>query len=101
MVDHSATGEAARDYAEPYKAHYSRRDLPSAIHLYRKSMASHASSPEAGYSLAQIQNIVNSIVPARDLLDAQAELALTCLEQANSANVVPALITPSSMESAP
>ena len=101
MVDLSATGEAARDYAMAYDAHYSRRDLASAIHLYRKLMASHASSPEAGYSVSQIQNIAKSIVPARDLLDAQAELALACLQQATSENVAPTIITPSSTESAP
>ena len=100
MVDLSAIGEAARDYAMAYDAHYSRRDLASAIHLYRKLMASHASSPEAGYSVVQIQNIVRSVVPARDLLDAQAELALDCLEEAPSGDVA-APFTPSSAESAP
>lgn len=100
MVDLSAPAEAARGYAEAYDAHYSRRDLTSAIHLYRKLMASHASSPEAGYSVVQIQNIVRSVVPARDLLDAQAELALACLEEATSGDV-PASSTPSSAESTP
>ncbi|MDB4678617.1 hypothetical protein OAE84_00830 [bacterium] len=100
MVDLNATGEAARDYAEAYAAHYSRRDLESAIHLYRKLMASHASSPEAGYSVVQIQNIAKSIVPARDLLDAQAELALACLQEAPSGDVA-APFTPSSAEAAP
>ena len=99
MVDLSATGEATRDQAMAYDAHYSRRDLACAIHLYQKLMASHASSPEAGYSVVQIQNIVRSVVPARDLLDAQAELALTCLEEATSGDVA-APFTPSSAESA-
>jgi hypothetical protein len=36
MVDHSATGEAARDYAEAYTAHSSRSDLAGAPHLYRR-----------------------------------------------------------------
>jgi len=101
MVDHSATGEAARDYAEAYTAHYSRSDLTDALHLYQKKLiASHASSPEAGYSVAQIQNIVKSVVPARDLVDAQAVLALACLQEATYGNVAPTLITPSSTESA-
>ena len=102
VVDPSArTGEASRDYEEAYTAHYSRHDLTGALHLYQKLIASHASSPEAGYSVAQIQNIVKSVVPARDLLDAQAELALACLDQASSANVAPTLMTPSSTESTP
>jgi hypothetical protein len=45
-------------------------------------MASHASAQEAGYSRAQIQNIVNTLVPAQELLDAQLELALARLERA-------------------
>ena len=100
MVDHSATGEAARDYAEAYTAHYSRSDLTDALHLYQKLMGSHPSSPEAGYSIAQIENIVKSVVPARDLVDAQAVLALACLQEATYGNVAPTLITPSSTESA-
>ena len=41
MVDLSARGEAAREYAEAYEAHHSRRDLASAIHVYRKLRVNH------------------------------------------------------------
>jgi hypothetical protein len=42
-------------------------------------MAGHPNTKEAEYSLTQIQNIVKSVVPNERLLDAQVELALTCL----------------------
>ncbi len=40
-------------------------------------MASHPDDPEAGYSRMQIQNIVNTVVPKQELLDAQIELAVS------------------------
>jgi hypothetical protein len=82
MSDTSARTEAARAYAEAYAAHYSERDLAKALQLYKDLIASHASAQEAGYSRAQIQNIVNTLVPAQELLDAQLELALARLERA-------------------
>ncbi len=82
MNDDGSTPEAARAYAAAYAAHYSERDLTLALQLYKNLIASHASAREAGYSRTQIQNIVNTLVPAEELLDAQLELALARLEQA-------------------
>ena len=82
MSDTGARKEAARAYAVAYAAHYSERDLAKALQLYMDLIASHASAQEAGYSRAQIQNIVNTLVPAQELLDAQLELALAHVEQA-------------------
>jgi hypothetical protein len=82
MSDTSARTEAARAYAVAYAAHYSERDPAKALQLYKDLIASHASAQEAGYSRAQIQNIVNTLVPAQELLDAQLELALARLERA-------------------
>lgn len=82
MSDTSARTEAARAYAVAYAAHYSERDLAKALQLYKDLIASHAIAREAGYSRAQIQNIVNTLVPAQELLDAQLELALAHLERA-------------------
>ena len=82
MSDTSAHTEAARAYAVAYAAHYSERDLAKALQLYTDLIASHASAQEAGYSRAQIQNIVRTLVPAQELLDAQLELALARLERA-------------------
>ena len=66
--------EASRQYAAAYAAHYSARDLPWALRLYQGVVASHSSTVEADYARAQIQNIVNAVVPKQDLLDAQMNL---------------------------
>ena len=91
MGDDGATEEAARDYAVAYAAHYSQRDLVRALHLYKKLIASHASARQAGYSRSQIRNIVKVVVPEQELLDAEVELALGCLEQliAPDAGLIP------------
>jgi hypothetical protein len=77
MGDTRARTEAARTYALAYAAHDSERDLARALQPSRDPIASHASAA-AGYSRAQIQNIVNTRVPAQELLDA----ALARLEPA-------------------
>ena len=82
MNDDDSTTQAARSYAAAYAAHYSERDMATALKLYRDLIASHASALEAGYSRTQIQNIVKALVPAQELLDAQIELALAHIERA-------------------
>ena len=72
--------EAGRQYAAAYAAHYKGCDLPAALQLYTKVMASHPGAQEADYSRMQIQNIVNTVVPKQELQDAQVELALAHLE---------------------
>jgi hypothetical protein len=67
--------ESSRQYAAAYAAHYTERDLPLALQLYEKLMASHPSAQEAGYARMQVQNIVNAVVPKPDLLEAQIQLA--------------------------
>lgn len=73
--------ETSRRYATAYAAHYSRRDLPCALRLYQGLVASHPSAVEADYSRMQIQNIVNSVVPKSELLDAQMQLLLACFRR--------------------
>jgi hypothetical protein len=68
--------EARREYAAAYAAHYSARDLPAALQMYRALMASHPNAREAEYSRMQIDNIVQVVVPRQDLLDAETMLAL-------------------------
>jgi hypothetical protein len=72
--------EAGREYAAAYAAHYTGRDLPVALQLYMRVMASHPGAQEAGYSRTQVQNIVNAVVPKQELLNAQIELARAHLE---------------------
>ena len=72
--------EAGRQYAAAYAAHYTGHDLLKALQLYSKVMAAHPGGQEAGYSCAQVHNIVNTVVPKQELLDAEMELALAHLE---------------------
>jgi hypothetical protein len=72
--------EAGRQYAAAYAAHYTGRDLPVALQLYMKVMASHPDTREAGYSRQQVQNIITTVVPKKELLDAQIKLALAHFE---------------------
>lgn len=76
--------EADREYATAYAAHYTEQDLPSALRLYRQVMEAYPSDPVADYSRAQIQNIVHSVVPQTELLDAQIDLAALHLQNASS-----------------
>jgi len=82
MNDDGSTTQAMRSYAAAYAAHYSERDLATALQLYRDLIDSHANALEAGYARTQIQNIVRALIPAEDLLDAQVELALAHIERA-------------------
>ena len=72
--------EAGREYAAAYAAHYTGRDLPAALQLYMSVIASHPDTQEAGYSRAQVHNIVNSVVPKQELLDAEIGLVRAHLE---------------------
>ena len=80
MRNQTELTEANGQYAAAYAAHYTEHDLPSALRLYKRVMASHPSDPEAEYSRVQSQNIVNAVVPKQELLDAQMELALNHFE---------------------
>jgi hypothetical protein len=79
MKNDTALTEAGKQYAEAYAAHYTTKDLHEALELYKGVMAAHPNTKESEYSRTQIQNIVQSVVPKQKLLDAQVELALTCL----------------------
>jgi hypothetical protein len=71
---------AARQYAEAYAAHYTDRDLLGALRSYVQVIALHPGTPEAGYARTQILGIVNQVVPAGELLDAQADLVVRHLQ---------------------
>jgi hypothetical protein len=79
MRNETALTEAGKQYAEAHAAHYTTKDLLEALELYKGVMAAHPNTKEAEYSQTQIENIVKSVVPKQRLLDAQVELALTCL----------------------
>jgi hypothetical protein len=71
---------ASQQYAAAYSAHYTGRDLLLALQLYKKLIASHPGTQEAGYARMQVQNIVNAVVPKQELLDAQIALVFAHFE---------------------
>lgn len=75
MRNQAETTEAGREYAAAYAVHYTERDLPGALRLYVNVIASHPDEEEADFSRAQVQNIVNTVVPKQELFDAQVNLA--------------------------
>lgn len=74
MRNETEPTEASRQYATAYAAHSTERDLPVALQLYTKLMASQPSAQEAHYARMQVHNIVSAVVPKQELLDAHIEL---------------------------
>jgi len=75
MLNDSSPADAARLYAAAHALHYSEHDLLAALRAYERIIALHPGTPEAGYARTQIRNIVQSVVPAEELLAAQVDLA--------------------------
>jgi hypothetical protein len=80
---HPIGTESARSYARAYAMHYSQHDFLAALTAYADVVEHHPTSPEAGYSRAQMHNIVRSVIPASTLLASQVQLARTQLERTN------------------
>jgi len=73
--------ESSRQYSAAYAAHYTERNLPLAFQLYTELMASYPSTQEANYARMQVQNLINTVVPKQQLLDAQIECLLANFEK--------------------
>jgi len=84
MTNDTQATEASRQYLAAYAAHYATKQLPEALELYKRIISDHPESPEAGYARAQVQNIVQSVVPKQALFDAELELALAHAGQMSS-----------------
>ncbi len=80
MANGTGTMKVGRQYEEAHAAHYKTKDLHEALGLYKDVIAAHPDTREAEYSRSQLMNIVSSVVPRQELLDAQVALALTHLE---------------------
>ena len=72
---------AGQDYTKAYGMHYKTKDLQKAFKLYRGIIADYPETEEAGYSLSQVQNIVNVVVPKQEVMDALVALTLVHFEQ--------------------
>lgn len=76
MNDPTPTSEAARRYSEAHHSQYAKRDLTGAVRAYERLVSHHPDTLEAGYARFQIQNLVQQVVPAGVLLEAQVSLLL-------------------------
>jgi hypothetical protein len=76
MEPNTDYGKAREQYDAAHAMHYQEGDLPHAIKLYQDVMGSYPESREASYSRSQILNIVSSVVPERELFEAQVEMVL-------------------------
>ena len=72
--------EQARQYAAAYALHYSDKNLAQALRVYGLVIADHPRTAEAGYALAQAQNIIKEVVPPSVLLAAQLRLVQDYLQ---------------------
>ena len=72
---------AGQDYEKAYGMHYKTKDLPKAFKLYRGIIADYPDTNEARYSLSQVQNIVNVMVPKQEVMDALVALTLAHFDQ--------------------
>ena len=72
---------AEEKYSEAHKLHYGEKCLQPALDLYLAILNDHADSSEAGFALSQIQNIVNSVVPKAELLEAHVKMVKSTLSQ--------------------
>ncbi|MHC5075710.1 MAG: hypothetical protein ACYTFM_04705 [Planctomycetota bacterium] len=80
MENNTILTEAGQEYAAAYDAHYTSKDVHEAFVLYGRLIAAHPDTQEAKYSRTQVQNIVNTVVPKQEIMDALVELAVTHFE---------------------
>ena len=81
MRDNKLSSEASRQYASAYDAHYTAKEIDKAFALYEHIISDHPDTREAGYSRSQIQNIVNAVVPKKEIMDSLLELARIHFDQ--------------------
>ena len=81
MKNNNGITEAGKQYAKAHDAHYKEKELPKAFQLYRDIISEHPDTKEAGYSLSQVHNIVNDVVPKQDVIDALVAMTLDHFEK--------------------
>ena len=87
MKNRNSVTVAEKDYTKAHDMHYKTKDLPKAFKLYRGIIADYPETEEAGYSLSQVQNIVNAVVPKQEVMDAIVALTLAHFEKDMSPDV--------------
>ena len=81
MKNRNNVAVADQNYTKAHDMHYKTKDLPEAFKLYRSIIADYPETKEAGYSLSQVQNIVNAVVPKQEVMDSLVALTLAHFEQ--------------------
>jgi hypothetical protein len=90
--------EAGQQYATPHAAHCVTKELHEALRPYKGVMVAHPDTQDAEYSRTQILNIVKSVDPNQEFLDAQTKLAPAHLEHEKPPDVEPPSVTPLTSE---
>lgn len=80
MKKEVAPTKAGQEYAAAHAIQYKAKNLKEALGLYEGIMIAHPDALESGYSRSQINNIVKSVVPKQELLDAELTMALAHLK---------------------
>jgi len=78
-------------YAAAHLAHHGQKDLREAVELYTAIIAAHPETQEARQARAQVQSIVNYVVPAKDLFDAHVALLWAYFARTSDADTIPDL----------
>ena len=86
MPIETKSSEIGKKYAAAHLAQYGDKDLSGALDLYTALIATHPDTPEAGYSRSQVKNIVHSVVPEQELLDAHVALLSACFARQRQAD---------------
>jgi hypothetical protein len=81
MRESRLSEEAGQQYATAYDTHYTTKDIHKAFTLYEDIIAAHPDTKEAGYSKSQVQNIVNAVVPKKEIMDSLLDLARIHLDR--------------------
>jgi hypothetical protein len=92
MRESSLSEEAGQQYATAYDTHYTTKDIHKAFKLYEDIITGHPDTKEAGYSRSQVQNIVNAMVPKKEIMDSLMKLARIHFDQKVSLDAEPASV---------
>jgi hypothetical protein len=92
MRESRLSEEAGQQYATAYDTHYTTKDIHRAFTLYEDIIAAHPDTKEAGYSRSQVQNIVNAVVPEKEIMDSLMKLARIHFDQKVPLDAEPASV---------
>lgn len=81
MKNNNEPTEANIKYAAAYTVHYEEKNLREAFERYRHIVTVYKDTQEARYAQTQIHNIINNLVPQKDIFDAQVNLLLSHLHK--------------------